>query len=195
MEDTTIEQKEGSIFYPPGGILIWFIIMLEIFTFLGAVLTFLYYRGNALEEFATSQGFLNPIIGSINTIILITSGYFIAVSVEKIKENDSQKSAQFTLYALILGIAFLLVKSYEYYHKIELGLTFSYDTFFTCYWLMTGFHFVHVLFGVGLLAYMQSALKKGKYSSDNVSDIEASATYWHMCDLIWILIFPALYLI
>lgn len=190
-----IENTEGNIYYPPGGILIWFLIILELFTFLGAALIFVYYRKNMLQEFTESKELLNPLIGTLNTIILITSGYFMAISVNKLREDNTEKSALYMLIGLVLGIAFLGIKGMEFYHKIELGIGFSYNTFFTFYWLMTGFHFVHVLFGVGLLAYMYKAVKKKEYSSTNMFDVEASATYWHMCDLIWILIFPVLYLI
>ena len=191
--EETIEQ--GSIYYPPGGILVWFLIILELFTFLGATLIFVYYRKNMLEEFTESKMLLNPIIGTINTIILITSGYFMAISVHQLRSNNNQKSALFMLVGLALGIAFLGIKGIEFYYKIELGIGFNYNTFFTFYWLMTGFHFVHVLFGIGLLTYMYLAIKKKRYNSKKMFDVEASATYWHMCDLIWILIFPILYLI
>ncbi|NQX97622.1 MAG: cytochrome c oxidase subunit 3 [Flavobacteriales bacterium] len=195
MDDVFIKEKEGDIYYPPGGILIWFLIILELFTFLGAILIFVYYRKNMLKEFTESKAFLNPIIGTINTIVLITSGYFMAISIHKLRANDNQKSAFFMLIGTLLGIIFLGIKGLEFYHKIELGIGFNYNTFFTFYWLMTGFHFIHVLFGVGLLSYMYFAVKNRKYSVKEMFDVEASAAYWHMCDLIWILIFPILYLI
>jgi len=195
MEENTIETVEGNIYYPPGGILVWFLILLEVFTFLGATLIFVHYRKNMLEEFTLSKTMLNPIIGTINTIILITSGYFMANAIQYLKVDNNKNSALYIFIGLLLGGLFLMIKGWEFYHKIELGIGFNYNTFFTFYWLMTGFHFVHVLFGVGLLFYMYLAVKKKKYDSKNLFDVEASATYWHMCDLIWILIFPILYLI
>lgn len=193
--EKTVNNNIGNIYYPPGGILIWFIIILELFTFLGAALIFVYYRKNMVQEFTESKAFLSPLIGTLNTIILITSGYFMAISVNKLREDNTEKSAFYMLLGLVLGLVFLGIKGMEFYHKIELGIGFNYNTFFTFYWLMTGFHFVHVLFGVGLLAYMYKAVKNKKYKSTNMFDVEASATYWHMCDLIWILIFPVLYLL
>jgi len=193
IEHSKSEQK--SIYYPPGGILMWFLIILEIFTFLGATLIFVYYRHNNLEEFAQSKAHLSQITGTINTIILISSGLFMALSVNYLKENNTKKSANYILLGMILGFVFLIIKSFEFYAKIDAGIGFNYNDFFTFYWLMTGFHFVHVLFGVGLLAYMYFAIKKNKYNNQNIFDVEASATYWHMCDLIWILIFPVLYLL
>lgn len=195
MEHTLEITSKKSIYYPPGGILIWFLIILELFTFLGASMVFLVYRSNTLEEFLIGRNLLNPLLGTINTIVLITSGYFIANSLHQLRENNYKASSNSTLISLLLGIIFLIIKSTEYYIKISHGIGLEYNTFFTFYWLMTGFHFVHVLFGVGLLTYSWISLKKKKYSSANMFDIESIATYWHMCDLIWILIFPILYLL
>ena len=188
-------ESKASIYYPPGGILIWIIIIVEIFTFLGASLTFLYYRGRALEEYQNYKVLLDPIIGTINTVILITSGYFMAMSVLRLRNNEREKSSRAILIALLFGLLFLVIKGIEFGTKLNAGIGLEYNTFFTFYWLMTGFHYVHVLFGVGLLIYMYLAIRKGQYTSSNMMDVESSATYWHMCDLIWILIFPVLYLI
>lgn len=194
MSEITNTDKK-SIYYPPGGILIWFLILLEIFTFLGAILVFLYYRKNALEDFKQAQVLLNPLIGTINTLVLITSGYFMANSLHQLRDVNNLQSKKSTQIAMLLGILFLIIKSIEFYGKISSGIGFTHNTFFTFYWLMTGFHYVHVLFGVGLLAYIQKAISKNKYNSTNTFDVESSATYWHLCDLIWILIFPVLYLL
>jgi nitric oxide reductase NorE protein len=193
--ENTIESTKKSIYYPPGGILIWFLIILEIITFLIASLVFLSYKNNDLEGFKIGQEFLSKTIGTLNTIILITSGYFIANAVQYLRLNDFKKASLATKISLILGVLFLLIKGMEYYQKINMGIGFEYNTFFTFYWLMTGFHFVHVLFGVGLLGYLVLALKKQKYNAKSMFDVESIATYWHMCDLIWILIFPILYLL
>lgn len=193
--EESINTKTKLINYPPGGILIWFLMILEIFTFLGAILFFISYKNKLPDEFLLSKQQLNPIIGTINTIILITSGYFIANALHYLRLDNYKKSAQLILISTLLGLAFLVLKGTEFYLKIEAGIGFNHNTFYTFYWLMTGFHFVHVLFGVGLLFYMQRAVEKSKYNSSNLFDVEASATYWHLCDLIWILIFPILYLL
>ena len=195
MSENTITSEEGSIYYPPGGILVWMLIILEIFTFLGVSLVFMYYRGIEWDDFLVFRNHLSPLVGTINTIVLITSGYFMANSVHKLRENDKANAARQILIGLALGVLFLIVKGTEYYFKLDEGLTMGYNTFFTFYWMMTGFHFIHVLFGVGILAFMYKGVKNGGYDSKNMFDVESSATYWHMCDLIWILIFPILYLI
>lgn len=193
--ENTVSPTHKLINYPPGGILIWFLMLLEIFTFLGAILFFQTYKTKLPEEFLNSKQLLNPVVGTINTVILITSGYFMAISVNYLRLDNHKKSAKAMLIGTLLGFTFLIIKGFEFYQKIDVGIGFNHNTFYTFYWLMTGFHFVHVLFGVGLLAHMYKAVKNKKYNSTNLFDLEASATYWHLCDLIWILIFPILYLL
>lgn len=195
MEEKDESLENRAIYYPPGGILIWIVMILEIFTFIGATLVFMYYRNVSWEEFQLFRNHVNPIVGTINTIVLISSGYFIANSIYYLRDNDQIKSAKNMLWGLLLGVVFLIIKGGEYYFKLDAGFGMGYNTFFALYWMMTGFHFMHVLFGVGLLAYMYVAVKNKKYGDDNLLDVETSGTYWHMCDLIWILIFPILYLI
>tara|TARA_R110002050_G_scaffold195593_2_gene330484 strand:+ start:25397 stop:25990 length:594 start_codon:yes stop_codon:yes gene_type:complete len=194
-EKTLQNYESNSIYYPPGGILVWLLIILEIFTFLGASLVFMYYRGIEWDDFLAFRMHINPVVGTINTVILITSGYFMANSLHQLRSGENGKAAQQILIGLLFGVLFLVVKGAEYYFKIEAGIGLGSNTFFTFYWLMTGFHFIHVLFGVGLLTYMYQGVKSNKYDAKNMFDVESSATYWHMCDLIWILIFPVLYLI
>lgn len=190
-----MNKQHPSIYYPPGGILIWFLILLEIFTFLGGIMVFLNYRSKELALFEEAQEQLNPLLGTINSIVLIISGYFIANSIHLLRNGQNNKAARSILISLLLGLIFLFIKSAEYYLKLEQGIGFSENTFFTFYWMMTGFHFIHVLFGIGLLTYMYVGIQKNTYHSENYFDVESSATYWHLCDLIWILIFPLFYLI
>ena len=186
---------EKRLFYPPGGILIWFIIILEMLTFLGAIIVFAYQRSIDEASFIESQSHLSIVMGTANTIVLITSGFLMAKTIYYLKKDQIKNAKKTLLFTVLLGVVFLIIKSIEYSQKIEHGYTFDSSTFFTFYWMLTAFHFVHVLFGIGLLSYMYLALKKGKYSSTDFYDIETSGIYWHMCDLIWILIFPILYLL
>ena len=189
------EIKLKEIGNPPGGILIWFFMILELMTFLGASFVFMYYKGQDSDVFLQSQSHLNRLLGTVNTGLLITSGYFMANSLVNLKTGENKTASRQMLLGVLLGILFLLIKSYEYYTKIDVGIGFEYNTFFTFYWMMTGFHFIHVLFGIGLLLVMRSKVNNGKYSAENFFDVQTSITYWHMCDLIWILIFPIFYLL
>jgi nitric oxide reductase NorE protein len=189
----TQQINEKSIYYPPGGILLWILIFLELITFGAALIAMIVYGNQDPEMFHTSRLHLNTTIGTINTIALITSGFFMALSVQYFKENNLKKSSLFLKLTMVGGVLFLALKGFEYYEKIEVGLTIGYNTFFTFYWLLTLFHVIHLLVGLVILLFMQHDLNKNKNNA-KIEDIEASAAFWHMCDLIWLLIFPVIYL-
>ncbi|MGV6845129.1 MAG: cytochrome c oxidase subunit 3 [Lutibacter sp.] len=186
------QLNRNDIYYPPGGILLWILIFLELITFGVALIGMMIYGKQTPEVFHSSKLLLNTTIGSLNTIVLITSGLFMALSVRYFKENDLKKSSFFLKLTLLGGVLFLSLKGFEYYEKIEVGLTIGYNTFFTFYWLLTLFHVIHLLVGIVILLFIQSDLTKNK---TKIEDFEASAAFWHMCDLIWLLIFPIIYLV
>ncbi len=190
----TQQINPKNIYYPPGGILLWILIFLELITFGAALIAMMVYGKQAPEMFHTSRLHLNTTIGTINTIALISSGFFMALSVRYFKENNLKKSSLFLKLTMLGGVLFLVLKGFEYYEKMVIGLTLGYNTFFTFYWLLTLFHVIHLLVGLVILAFMQRDLNKNKTKA-KLEDVEASAAFWHMCDLIWLLIFPVIYLI
>ncbi|PKH51573.1 nitric oxide reductase [Tenacibaculum sp. Bg11-29] len=192
MNTSVIDHK--NIYYPPGGILMWIIIYLELFTFGMALIAMVYYGTEEPVVFADSSKLLNPTYGIINTIFLLTSGFFMAVTVKELKHKNKQKAQQYLLVTMFFGMLFLGLKSIEYYDKIEAGLNMSYNTFFSFYWMLTLFHVIHVIVGLVILISVYFGIKKEK-STTNIEDVEASATFWHMCDLIWLLLFPIIYLL
>lgn len=189
-----MELKEKSIYYPPGGILIWIIIYLELITFGIAILALAYYGSKDRELFHNSSLQLNKTIGTINTILLLTSGFLVAKGIQSFKEQHIKNTLLFFNWAIVGGFGFLILKSAEYYEKLEVGLTMDYNSFFTFYWLLTGFHFIHVIVGVVILITIAFSIRK-KQTQASFEDTEASASFWHMCDLIWLILFPVLYLI
>jgi nitric oxide reductase NorE protein len=142
-----------------------------------------------------SQKHLSALLGTINTIILITGGYFMALGIKKMKLGLNIEASKMILLAMVTGIAFLLLKGYEYYDKIEDGIGLSTNTFFTFYWLITGFHFIHVTLAIFILLALYISIKKNKYTKDDYLDVETGGVFWHLCDLIWILVFPLFYLL
>lgn len=190
MNKTAIDYK--NIYYPPGGILMWIIIFLELITFGMALIAFAYYGSQEPEIFHQSKLQLNPTIGAINTLFLLTSGLFMANAVHFYKEGNINKTTLFFKLAMLGGFLFLCLKSYEYYTKIIHGITLDTNTFYTFYWMLTGFHIIHVLIGLIILFLTERSIVKNK---SELEDVEASATFWHMCDIIWLLLFPILYLI
>ncbi|MBW4359874.1 cytochrome c oxidase subunit 3 [Flavobacterium taihuense] len=189
----TLKINCKSIYYPPGGILMWIIIFLELITFGMALVAFVYYGIENATVFHQSRLELNTAFGATNTIFLLTSGFFMANAVHLFKKNEVQKSSVFFKLAMLGGFLFLALKSVEYYHKIEGGISLDTNMFYTFYWLLTGFHVIHVIMGLVILAWTNYGMKK-KNSDTTIEDIEACAAFWHMCDLIWLLLFPTLYL-
>lgn len=183
-----------NIYYPPGGILLWIIIFLELFTFGIALLAMVVQGQQEPEMFHVSRLQLNASIGTINTLFLITSGYFMVRSVGSLKSNHKDRSLRYLKLTVLGGLLFLALKGVEYYFKIEAGLTVGHNTFFTFYWMLTLFHVIHVIVGLVILGSVYLGLRKETVSV-SLADMEATAAFWHMCDLIWLLLFPVIYLL
>jgi nitric oxide reductase NorE protein len=192
MDTKKIDYK--NIYYPPGGMLIWIVIFLELITFGIAIVALALFSKDDPEGFHASRLLLNPTFGAINTIFLLSSGFFMATSLKHFKKGNQKKSSLFLKLTLLGGLLFIALKSIEYYQKIEHGLDMDYSTFFNFYWLLTGFHVIHVLVGIVILIILYFGINK-KESTTELEDFEASTAFWHMCDLIWLLLFPMLYLI
>jgi nitric oxide reductase NorE protein len=189
-----MEVKRKSIYYPPGGILVWLIIYLELLTFGLAIFALAYYGTLERAKFHQDSLLLNKPLATINTILLLTSGLFVAQGVVFFKKKLFDKTSVYFLWAVLCGVGFLLLKLVEYYQKIEAGLDMDYSVFFMFYWFLTAFHWIHVVLGVIILLLLRATIKKKKGTAV-LEDLEAGATFWHMCDLIWLLLFPILYLL
>ena len=190
--ETKIDYK--SIYYPPGGLLIWIVIILELVTFSMALIFLAISSKENPELFHTSRLQLNSTYGAINTMLLLTSGFFMATSMHQLKKSNFDKSRIYLKLTMLGGVLFLVLKSVEYYEKLQHGLGMGENTFFNFYWLLTGFHVIHVIVGLLIIVSMYFGIKKKK-ENVKMEDAEAGAAFWHMCDLIWLLLFPMLYLI
>jgi nitric oxide reductase NorE protein len=174
---------------PPGGYLIWIVIFIELITFGIALIFFVLNSKKNQTEYHESAMMLNKTFAFINTIVLLTSGYTMAEAIRFLKKSMLNKFKIYTLSTIMLGLLFIVIKSLEYYTKFQHNISFNSNGYFSFYFMLTGFHLLHVIFGLALLSYFYfSSNKKNE-------DIEATAAFWHMCDLIWLLIFPVIYLI
>ncbi|MEH6763352.1 MAG: cytochrome c oxidase subunit 3 [Aequorivita antarctica] len=190
----TLKIDYKNVFYPPGGILMWIVIYLELVTF-GIALVFMALNARAEPEmFHESRLLLNTAYGAINTVFLLSSGLCMAQSVHFLKKGNFSKSKLFLNLTILGGFLFLALKSVEYYDKVEVGLTIGYNDFFGYYWMLTLFHVVHVIVGIVILALSARTLRK-KPETLKIEDYQSGATFWHMCDLIWLLLFPIIYLL
>jgi len=188
--------------YPPGDLAIWIIIYVEFITFALLFLGYAFSRRLDVELFNASQLAVNQTSGFINTFILITSSYFVVKAVQSIKNmtEESQKesniqASKWLLFAIICGIAFLGVKVTEFSHIFGMGIHLSTNKYFMFYIMLTVFHFLHVLLGSGILFIIYKKTKSYGYLPNDSKGIETGASYWHMVDLLWIVLFPLVYII
>jgi len=186
------EVNYKNLYYPPGGILLWILIFLELITFGIALIALVITSKESPELFHQSRLTLNTTFGALNTIFLLVSGFFMATTVHEFKQHNDKNAAFYLKLTILGGFLFLMLKGLEYYLKINTGYTLGYNSFYTFYWLLTGFHVIHVIVGLVILLFMKRSINKATALSE---DIEAGAAFWHLCDLIWLLLFPILYLI
>ena len=179
----------------PGDLAIWFFIFMELLVFAIAFIAYAVSRAQNLELFNEFQLTLNKEYGAINTILLITSSYFVIRAVHAIKLDNVKACVNNINIALGFGAAFLLLKSLEYYDKFSAGISLSTNTFYMFYLSLTMFHFLHVILGMIILLAVMIKAKRGYYSAENHFGVETGASYWHMVDLVWIILFPLVYII
>lgn len=195
MQQTDDLTSEGFNLNPPGGLLLWIIIGMELLSFIVGIAFFLGEKADDPGLFISMQGHLDLLLGTINTIILISGGFTAVTAITELRQGNSVKSGRYVLASFFTGLLFLGLKSIEYQDKLISGFDMSYNTFFTFYWLLTGFHFIHVALAIVLLFVMYLKIKKGEYNRENMENPESITAFWHMCDLIWIMLFPVIYLI
>ncbi|PHS42327.1 MAG: cytochrome-c oxidase [Sulfurovum sp.] len=188
--------------HPPGDFAIWIIIYVELLTFALLFTGYAFSRRADVEVFNASQLLLSQTSGFINTLILITSSYFVVKAVQSIKDMTEQtaksansSAAKWLLSAIFLGFLFLVIKVFEFSHIFGMGIHLSTNTFFMFYLLLTLFHFMHVMLGLIILWNIYQKTKRVGYTVDDYSGMETGASYWHLVDLLWIILFPLIYII
>ena len=140
----------------------WIIIFLELFTFGAALIAMAHYGNQEIELFHNSSLKLNTTYGMLNTLFLLTSGFFMAVSVSELKKGNKVQFKKLLLLTMFFGCLFLGLKSFEYAEKLNEGITIGYNTFFTFYWMLTLFHVIHVIVGLVILASVYFGMIKEK---------------------------------
>jgi len=181
--------------YPPGDFAIWIFIYAELLVFGIFFLSYAFARANNVELFNESQLLLNRTAGAINTLVLITSSYFVVRSVAAIRENKSKLCAHWLLAAILMACVFVVIKLFEFYTKYQEGISLSTNTFYMFYLSLTFFHFMHVILGAVILTAVMLKARRGGYSREEHTGVETGGSYWHMVDLVWIILFPLVYII
>ncbi len=183
----------------------WLFLFTELILFGGMFIVYSVYRFTHQEEFHLAAQELNTIIGTFNTIILLTSSLTMVVSIVAIQKQKRNLSLLFQMLTIFLALFFMVNKYFEWTAKFDHGIYPGSDTllnensghilFFGLYYMMTGLHGLHVIIGVVMISFMMRFTFKGIVTYDNYVKLENTGLYWHLVDIIWIFLFPLFYLI
>jgi nitric oxide reductase NorE protein len=179
----------------PGEAGIWVLIFGDMVVFAVLFATQLYYRADAPEVFAQSQGTLNQNFGVANTVVLLTSSLFVATAVSAMRAGNRGRAGKLIAAAMTCGLIFSGLKIAEYSAKLSHDLTPSTNDFYMYYFVLTGLHWLHLIIGMVVLTVLFVLARKPKLSGGQSAFFESGACFWHMVDLLWIVLFPLLYLV
>jgi nitric oxide reductase NorE protein len=178
----------------PGVDGVWVFIGADAVIFAILFLSFMQDRLKNPAMFEASRHALNMNLGGIDTLILLTSSWSVALAIQAINRDLVDRAPRYLLGGVLTGLMFVGSKSFEYFQKFAHGITPGTDPFYMWYFTLTGIHLIHVLAGTGLLTYVWVGSRRGAYSSSHRVLPECVASFWHLVDLLWIVLFPLLYL-
>jgi nitric oxide reductase NorE protein len=192
MTAAATHKREALPVRTPGQWAMWVFVFGDMFIFAGWFTFYMIARLQQPEAFLESQHALNQTIGMLNTLILLFSSFFIALCVHAAREGRHKQAERYTWIAFIGGAAFILAKIFEWSEKMAHGHTFDANAFFMFYYFLTGVHVFHVFIGLIVLGIVIRETRTPAFRSQEI--VETGATYWHMVDFIWVIIFALLYL-
>ncbi len=184
-----IATRRGASGVPTGKLAVWWLIGSEIVIFGGLLASYIMYR-LLHTGWAEEAAHTNVVIGATNTFVLLTSSLFIVLAHYYAEKKDSDRAFKFIWLTILGGALFLCFKSYEWTHEIQAGLTISKSLFWSFYYVAAGIHGLHVIGGMIIMAIISFDVKKGK----NMHRTELIGLYWHFVDIVWIFLFPLLYI-
>ena len=190
----------------------WLFLATEILLFGGLFAAFFLFRWQDTEAFKEASSHLSVGFGATNTVVLLISSFFAALAVDAAQHGKNKLVVSYFSVTLVCAVGFMVIKAIEWsakyehglfpgspeYHGLEFGsveFAAKYGAFFGLYYCMTGLHAIHVLLGMGVILWAMSKAIRGRYSSTYYTPVELSALYWHIVDVIWIYLFPLLYLV
>ena len=189
-----IATSRSATGIPTGRLAVWWLLASEIFIFGGLIACYILYRLNN-PWWGGEAVFTKVPAGAFNTFVLLTSSLFIVLAHDAAEKKDLNRAFKFIWYTIGGGLVFLLVKYYEYSSKLftddpELLKTPLTNTYWSFYYTATGLHALHVIGGMVIMALISFDLKKGH----NLHRVELIGLYWHFVDIVWIFLFPLLYI-
>lgn len=203
-EPPHIHHMDSHTAYGAAKLGMWLFLGTEVLLFAVMFCSFALMRWYHLEEFHAASKHLNLIAGGFNTVVLLVSSYTAAVAVTKAQQGDNRGVVRNFTISIVCGFIFLVVKAFEYTQKAEHGMFpfvwnsnfYEYKNFLGLYFCMSGLHALHVIIGMFILYwYGVRPAQAHRYSGKYYTPVELGALYWHLVDLIWIYLFPLLYLV
>lgn len=192
VQQTAESEQAPRIPGEPG---VWILLFGEMSFFAALFASFLYYRGFDPAGFAEMQKQLNQAVGLVNTLLLLTSSLFVAKAVQAARNADTAHAPRLFMLGIACAFGFILCKGFEYHELFDRGIAISDHTFYSFYFGLTVLHLGHVVIGTILLAIMASATRRALEKPIHLAMVESGACFWHMVDLLWIVIFALLYLV
>jgi len=180
-----------------GDLAVWIFILAELLAFGVFFLAYAFARARHPALFDAAQATLDRHAGALNTVLLVSSSACVAQAVgliQRAHRDASRRAARWLLAAIACGGGFIVVKGGEYASHFAAGMELSSSTFSMFYLGLTGFHFMHVLLGLAVLTVLWQRTRHGAYRSGDANGLESGAAYWHMVDLVWLVLFPLVYL-
>jgi nitric oxide reductase NorE protein len=179
----------------PGEDGIWVLVLGDFGAFFIFFMVFLGYRNFRPELIEQSSEHMNQAFGLTNTFLLLTSSWFVALSIRAAQRGGNRATSAWAVAGAALGIVFVLNKFFEYREKVAHGITLNTNDYFTLYYTLTGIHLVHVLIGVIVLLVMARYARTGVIDGTRVRNFQCCGLYWHFVDAIWIVLFALFYMI
>lgn len=181
----------------PGDLAMWCFILAELLAFLFLLGSMAFARGHWSEMFSRGMATLHPQAGLANTLILLTGSYFAARGVRRAAQGQRQALVRGFVMAALCGLAYVMIKLGEYALLLGDGYNLRTSTFYFFYFFTTFFHMAHVLIGMAILLVVARRFHNGHYPNREKARMagESAASYWHMVDLVWLVLFPLLYVL
>jgi nitric oxide reductase NorE protein len=179
----------------PGEAGLWVFILGDLIIFAVLFGVFVYYRARQPHLFAQSQQDLHRYFGAANTLLLLTSSLCVATAIRAIRRNMRRLAPALIMAAMICGLVFLVNKGIEWDGLLSHGHTPTSNNFFLYFFVLTGIHAVHVVIGMGVLSALFVLSRKERLTKWQYVIVEGGACFWHMVDLLWIVLFALLYLV
>jgi nitric oxide reductase NorE protein len=193
MQSTVVPRTSAG--HIPGEAGVWVLILGDMFAFSAFFAVFLVHRAQNVALFSVSQTTLERHFGLLNTALLLTSSLFVARAVMAARAGAPRRSARLLILALGCGAGFVVSKAFEWGGKIAAGITLNSNEFYGFYYMFTGIHLLHVLVGMGVLMYLLARSRRDDPGASYVAVMEGGGAFWHMVDLIWVLLFALFYLL